>query len=193
MGDLRELPRSRRPPRSRTWEAYGLSRNPLRTRFRDLRQAANHAEIEGGEGGTAGLHALHQRATCGHGPTTRDLAGGTRGKPGNRSRTGQEVRGAVPGNPPGHGAGAGGERRGKWKSHLRRVRLDLEDVARRDHLAEAAFLAARGKRHRPEVREFLDDLEGRISELRNEILNGTVRVGEGHRFEIRDPKPRAIF
>ena len=73
------------------------------------------------------------------------------------------------------------------------MRLDLEDVARRDHLAEAAFLAARGKRHRPEVREFLDDLEGRISELRNEILNGTVRVGEGHRFEIRDPKPRAIF
>src|SRR5512135_2825804 len=136
MGDLRELPRSRRPPRSGTWEACRLSRNPLRTRFRDLRQAANPAEIDGGEGRTAGLHALHQRATCGHGPTTRDLAEGPRGNSGNRSRTGQEVWGAVPGNPPGHGAGASGERRGKWKSQLKRVRLDLEDVARRDHLAE---------------------------------------------------------
>ena len=32
-----------------------------------------------------------------------------------------------------------------------------------------------------------------ISALRTEILNQTVRVGQGHRFEIRDPKPRAIF
>ena len=52
---------------------------------------------------------------------------------------------------------------------------------------------ARGKRHRPEVREFLDNLEARISALRAEILNQTVGVGQGHRFEIRDPKPRAIF
>jgi RNA-directed DNA polymerase len=29
--------------------------------------------------------------------------------------------------------------------------------------------------------------------LREEILNQTVRVGQGQRFEIHDPKPRAIF
>jgi RNA-directed DNA polymerase len=73
------------------------------------------------------------------------------------------------------------------------VRINLDDVAQRRNLAEAAFLAARGKRHRPEVREFLDDLEARISALRAEILNQRVRVGQGHRFEIHDPKPRAIF
>jgi hypothetical protein len=73
------------------------------------------------------------------------------------------------------------------------VRINVEEVAQRDNLAEAAFLAARGKRHRPEVRGFLDDLERRISELRAEILDQTVRVGQGHRFEIRDPKPRSIF
>jgi len=76
---------------------------------------------------------------------------------------------------------------------MKRVRINLDDVAQRDNLAEAAFLAARGKRHRPEMREFLVDLEPRISALSAEILNQTVRVGQGHRFEIRDPKPRAIF
>jgi hypothetical protein len=42
---------------------------------------------------------------------------------------------------------------------VKRVRIRIEDVASRDNLAEAVFRAARGKRHRPEVRAFFGRLE----------------------------------
>jgi RNA-directed DNA polymerase len=75
---------------------------------------------------------------------------------------------------------------------VKRVRIRIEDVASRDNLAEAVFRAARGKRHRPEVRAFFGRLEENLRELHCSILDGSVRVGEGRRFRIRDPKPRTI-
>ncbi len=76
---------------------------------------------------------------------------------------------------------------------MKRTRIELEDVADLANLAEATFRAARGKRRRPGVGAFLDRLDRNLEILRREILDGSVRVGEGRWFRIRDPKPRTIY
>ncbi len=75
---------------------------------------------------------------------------------------------------------------------MRRTAIYLDDVADRDHLAWAFWRSARGKRDRAEVRWFAEDLDGELDRLRGRILDGTVRLGRYHRFEIRDPKTRTI-
>jgi hypothetical protein len=76
---------------------------------------------------------------------------------------------------------------------MKRTRIELEEVADLTNLAEAAFRAARGKRHRAAVVAFLGRLDHNLETLRREILDGSVRIGEGRRFRIRDPKPRSIY
>jgi hypothetical protein len=76
---------------------------------------------------------------------------------------------------------------------LKRTAITLADVADLHHLAEAAFRACRGKRNRPEVRTFLSRLDQELPMLRREILDGSIRLGQGLHFRIRDPKPRHIF
>jgi hypothetical protein len=76
---------------------------------------------------------------------------------------------------------------------VKRVRIDLEDVADLPNLAESAFRAARGKRLRPEVVLFLSRLDDELADMRRAILDGSIVLGQGLRFEIRDPKPRRIF
>ncbi|MFN6024375.1 MAG: reverse transcriptase domain-containing protein, partial [Planctomyces sp.] len=61
-----------------------------------------------------------------------------------------------------------------------------------DNLASAAWRASAGKRGRYEVRSFLANLLPNLSELRRDILDGTVSIGQGRAFWIRDPKPRLI-
>ena len=75
---------------------------------------------------------------------------------------------------------------------MRRTAIHLDDVAERDHLAWAFWRAARGKRHRPEVRRFAADLDRRLDAMQAQILGGRMPVGRYHRFQIRDPKPRTI-
>jgi len=70
--------------------------------------------------------------------------------------------------------------------------VSLETVADWDNLASAAWRASAGKRGRYEVRSFLANLLPNLSELRRAILDGTVRIGQGRTFCIRDPKPRVI-
>lgn len=60
------------------------------------------------------------------------------------------------------------------------------------NLTEAARLAARGKRQRPDVARFLHDLEPNLCELQRELAEGTWRPGAYRTFWIRDPKPRQI-
>jgi hypothetical protein len=76
---------------------------------------------------------------------------------------------------------------------VKRTRIGLADVADLDNLAEATFRAARGKRHRAEVGAFLSRLDQNLEGLRREILDGSIRVGQGRHFRIRDPKPRQIY
>lgn len=73
------------------------------------------------------------------------------------------------------------------------MRISLADVADHENLAEATFRAARGKRHRGEVVAFLSRLDQNLEDLHREILSGTIPVGRGRRFRIRDPKPRQIY
>ncbi len=75
---------------------------------------------------------------------------------------------------------------------MRRVRIDLADVAAIGNLAEATARAARGKRERPAVRAFLGRLEESLERLSSDILSGRAPRGEYRRFRISDPKPRII-
>jgi hypothetical protein len=74
----------------------------------------------------------------------------------------------------------------------RRTSITLDEIADLDNLAAAFWRAARGKRHRPEVRTFADRLDAELARLRREILDLTMALGRFHTFEIRDPKVRTI-
>ena len=75
---------------------------------------------------------------------------------------------------------------------MRRSRATLADVADLGNLARAFWLAARGKRARPEVLAFAADLDRNLADLARTLLAGTAPVGDMHTFQIRDPKPRTI-
>lgn len=74
----------------------------------------------------------------------------------------------------------------------KRTRVELAEVAAWPNLVTAFWRAARGKRHRPEVRRFEADLDGQLSYLQQGILGGTLELGDFHTFEIHDPKKRTI-
>lgn len=75
---------------------------------------------------------------------------------------------------------------------MRRVRIELEDIAARDNLVAAAWKAARGKRQRPDVARFFAKLNGSLEALRRAILDETAPANLFRRFTIRDPKTRVI-
>lgn len=58
---------------------------------------------------------------------------------------------------------------------------------------EAAYRRARrGKRDRPEVQRFEQDLEGELIQLQNELIWGTYRSGAYHLFRVYEPKERLV-
>jgi len=59
-------------------------------------------------------------------------------------------------------------------------------------LLEAARLAARGKRQRPDVARFLHELEPNLCRLQRELEEGSYRPGAYKSFWIHDPKARLI-
>ena len=69
----------------------------------------------------------------------------------------------------------------------------LPKIAEIHNLREAFLKASRGKRGKREVVTFRADLDKNLQNLREQILNGSVSVGNFHTFEIRDPKPRKIY
>jgi RNA-directed DNA polymerase len=75
---------------------------------------------------------------------------------------------------------------------MRRVRIELADIAAISNLAEATLRAARCKRERPAVRAFLADLETNLERLAQTILTGRAPRGEYRCFRICAPKPRVI-
>ena len=74
----------------------------------------------------------------------------------------------------------------------KRSRVSLEDVADWNNLAEAAWLASKGKRDKRPVRAFMARLHENLSEMRREILAETIQVGQATTFVIHDPKQRTI-
>jgi len=75
---------------------------------------------------------------------------------------------------------------------MKRSPIDLDAVANWHNLAAAFHRAAIGKRMRPEVQCFAENLYRELADLRREILAGTVAVGGMRRFCINDPKERII-
>ncbi|MEZ5403785.1 MAG: reverse transcriptase domain-containing protein [Bryobacteraceae bacterium] len=61
-----------------------------------------------------------------------------------------------------------------------------------DNVLNAALAAARGKRRRADVTQFLADLEPNVCELQRELEAGSYRPGPYRTFRILDPKPRQI-
>jgi hypothetical protein len=70
--------------------------------------------------------------------------------------------------------------------------VGLAQIADLDALATAFHAAARGKRGRPEVEAFRDDLHRRLARLRERVMDGEWTPAPMRAFSIRDPKPRLI-
>ena len=75
---------------------------------------------------------------------------------------------------------------------MRRHHISLEQIADWHNIALAVAKASRGKRHRPEVQNYLQDLDQNIQDLQRGILDLTVPVGDYQQFHIQDPKSRLI-
>jgi len=75
---------------------------------------------------------------------------------------------------------------------MKRTKIELVDVASQSNLSFALWKAARGKRHRPEVQEFLSNAQHQLNQLAQAILDEQAPSGRYHQFYIRDPKERLI-
>lgn len=61
-----------------------------------------------------------------------------------------------------------------------------------ENLSHAVWRAAKGKRHRGKVKQFLAHCDQNLRTMRAELLAHQFLFGRYHQFEIRDPKPRMI-
>jgi retron-type reverse transcriptase len=87
----------------------------------------------------------------------------------------------------------GDERRAvDWSGPVRRARNLWPHVASFGNLCRAARRASRGKRHRPSVACFLEQLEPRALALHRALEDGSWQPGTLRAFRITDPKPRTI-
>lgn len=75
---------------------------------------------------------------------------------------------------------------------MKRHRITLAEIATFDNLALAVWKAARGKRHRPDVIQFMGDLDKHLRQLAADILQGNVPYARYREFYIHDPKERLI-
>jgi hypothetical protein len=75
---------------------------------------------------------------------------------------------------------------------MKRVRINLEEIAERSNLTLALHKAARGKRHRESVVRFLQDADKNLNRLAADILAERLPYGRFRSFTIHDPKRRTI-
>lgn len=75
---------------------------------------------------------------------------------------------------------------------MKRVGNLFDAIADRTNLQLAVWKAMRGKRRRPEVQDYVQSLDVRLTELSEGLRNGTFPVGRFQQFVIRDPKERVI-
>lgn len=75
---------------------------------------------------------------------------------------------------------------------MKRVGHLFDAIVDRSNLQLAAWKALRGKRRRPEARDYLQHLDARLSELSEGLRGGAFPVGRFQQFVIRDPKERII-
>ena len=75
---------------------------------------------------------------------------------------------------------------------MKRLYVDSEELTCWDNLLLAMWKAAKGKRSRPDIREFVADYENRLGNLQAQIRNLQLPVDDYRCFRIHDPKPRNI-
>ena len=75
---------------------------------------------------------------------------------------------------------------------MKRIRIEIEDIASFNNLSEAAAKAAKGKKSCPDVINFFNNYQKNIIELRDNLLNGNIPYGKLNKFTIFDPKERII-
>ncbi|MDZ4683032.1 MAG: RNA-directed DNA polymerase [Saprospiraceae bacterium] len=68
----------------------------------------------------------------------------------------------------------------------------LEAVAEPENLRLAFWKARKGKSHASQVEQYRNNLDDNLIELRKQILNEAVEVGDYHYFKIFEPKERQI-
>lgn len=68
----------------------------------------------------------------------------------------------------------------------------MDAIAEPANLRLAFWNAAKSKRAKADCRIFQERLDENVSSLRQELLSGSVTVGEYHTFTIHDPKERTI-
>jgi retron-type reverse transcriptase len=68
-----------------------------------------------------------------------------------------------------------------------------EQIITFENLYKAYRSAARGKRFRSEVLAFSDCLEDNLFSLREDLINGTYKIGEYYEFYVYEPKKRLIM
>lgn len=75
---------------------------------------------------------------------------------------------------------------------MKRIRIHLEQIAEQANLICALHKAARGKRHRDQIRLFLYQAEKNLNRMSWDILNARMPYGDFRSFVIHDPKQRTI-
>lgn len=75
---------------------------------------------------------------------------------------------------------------------MKRLSVELSELVAWDNLLAALWKAAKGKRHRPDVRCFLENHEQALIRLQACLLKVQLPDEAYRRFRIRDPKPREI-
>lgn len=75
---------------------------------------------------------------------------------------------------------------------MKRTGFLIEQVADIDNLRFAFYKAQRGKGETDEIFRYREKLDENLLKLREELLAGSVKVGDYHLFKIFDPKERVI-
>lgn len=75
---------------------------------------------------------------------------------------------------------------------MKRKRIDLEQIADYSNLSLALYKAAKGKRHRDQVKRFMINVNQNINQLASDILQEGMPYGRFRSFYINDPKKRLI-
>ena len=73
---------------------------------------------------------------------------------------------------------------------MKRVGFLMEKISDLDNLYLAFRKSIKGKRRKVEVRRFAEHLDSNLSEMRRDLIDGTIAVGDYRYFTIYDPKKR---
>ena len=73
---------------------------------------------------------------------------------------------------------------------MKRVGFLMEKISDLDNLYLAYRKSIKGKRRKVEVRRFAEHLDSNLSEMRRDLIDGTIAVGDYRYFTIYDPKKR---